>query len=70
LTHPEAKQIAYAMRKISKVVPDYREPDAIRLAISPLATSYGEVYEGFDRLRDLVASSDYLTVSQDGNRVT
>jgi kynureninase len=35
-----------------------------------LATSYSEVYEGFDRLRDLVASGDYLTVSQDGNRVT
>jgi len=70
LTHPEAKQIAYAMRKISKVIPDYREPNAIRLAISPLATSYSEVYEGFNRLRDLVASGDYLTVSQDGNRVT
>ena len=70
LTHPEAKQIAYAMRKVSKVVPDYREPNAIRLAISPLATSYYEVFEGFRRLKELVASGQYLSVAPDGNRVT
>lgn len=70
LTHPEAKQIAYAMRKISKVIPDYREPNAIRLAISPLATSYREVFDGFERLRDLVVSGDYKNLAQDGNRVT
>lgn len=70
LTHPEAKQIAYAMRKVSKVVPDYREPNAIRLAISPLATSYFEVFEGFRRLKELVASGQYLSVAPDGNRVT
>lgn len=70
LTHPEARQIAYAMRKVSKVVPDYREPNAIRLAISPLATSYFEVFEGFRRLKELVASGQYLSVAPDGNRVT
>jgi len=70
LTHPEAKQIAYAMRKISKVIPDYREPNAIRLAISPLATSYREVFDGFERLRDLVVSGEYKGLAQDGNRVT
>jgi kynureninase len=70
LTHPDARQIAYAMRKISKVIPDYREPNAIRVAISPLATSYREVYEGFLRLRDLVQSGEYENVVQDQNRVT
>jgi kynureninase len=58
------------MRKISKVIPDYREPNAIRVAISPLATSYTEVYEGFLRLRDLVQSGEYENVVQDTNRVT
>jgi kynureninase len=58
------------MRKISKVIPDYREPNAIRVAISPLATSYREVYEGFLRLRDLVQSGEYKNVLQDQNRVT
>jgi kynureninase len=70
LTHPDAKQIASALRGMKKVIPDYREPNAIRLAISPLPTSYGEVYEGFRRLRDLVASNDYVNYSASGSRVT
>ncbi len=70
LKHKDAKQIALALRKLKKVIPDYREPEAIRLAISPLPTSFEEVFEGFQRLRDLVASGDYKQVSMDGNRVT
>ncbi|MFM2020099.1 MAG: hypothetical protein RL718_680 [Actinomycetota bacterium] len=70
LTHPDAKLIAFALRKLKNVIPDYREPNAIRLAISPLPTSYVEVYDGFERLRDLVASGDYKTVDLSGNRVT
>ena len=70
LQHPDAKQIALALRKLKKVIPDYREPGAIRLAISPLPTSFEEVYEGFLRLRDLVASGDYKQVSMEGSRVT
>jgi kynureninase len=70
LTHPDAKQIAFALRKLKNVIPDYREPNSIRLAISPLPTSYTEVYEGFARLRDLVQSGDYKTVDLSGNRVT
>ena len=70
LKHKDAKQIALALRKLKKVIPDYREPEAIRLAISPLPTSFEEVFEGFQRLRDLVASGDYKQVSMEGNRVT
>jgi kynureninase len=70
LTHPEAKLIAFALRRLKNVIPDYREPNAIRLAISPLPTSYVEVYDGFERLRDLVASGDYKSVDLSGNRVT
>ncbi len=70
LKHKDAKQIALALRKLKKVIPDYREPEAIRLAISPLPTSFEEVFEGFGRLRDLVASGDYKQVSMEGNRVT
>lgn len=70
LTHPDAKLIAAALRKLKKVIPDYREPNTLRLAISPLATSYLEVYEGFERLRDLVQSGDYKSFKIVGNRVT
>ena len=70
VTHPDAKLIAFALRKLKNVIPDYREPNAIRLAISPLPTSYSEVYDGFARLRDLVESGDYRNVDVSGNRVT
>jgi len=70
LRHPDAKQIAVAMREMIKVIPDYREPSSIRLAISPLATSYSEVYEGFARIRQLVASGRYRDVSVSDSRVT
>ena len=70
ITHPDAAQIALALRKIKNVVPDYREPSAIRLAISPLATSYVEVWDGFDRLRELVSSGEYRDVQPDEGRVT
>jgi kynureninase len=58
------------LRQMVNVVPDYRAPDAIRLAISPLPTSYVEVWDGFDRLRELVASGEYRDVKPDESRVT
>ena len=70
LTHPEAKQIAQAMRELINVIPDYREPSSIRVAMSPLATTYREVFEGFRRLKTLVESGDYRSVSVSGSRVT
>lgn len=68
--HPEAKRIASALRKYAKVVPDYRMPDSIRLAISPLPTSFVEVYDGFQRIRDSVAAKDYEKIQESGSRVT
>jgi kynureninase len=70
IQHPDAKQIAHALRKLKNVIPDYREPGAIRLGISPLPTSYSEVFEGFRRLKELVESGDYKTISDSSSRVT
>ena len=70
LVHPDAAQICIALRKISHVIPDYRTPNSIRLAISPLPTSYVEIWDGFDRMRDLVASGRYKEVEEGGSRVT
>ena len=36
------------------VVPDYREPDGIRLGLAPLSTSFAEVHAGLTVLRELV----------------
>ena len=70
LAHPDAAQICVALRTISNVIPDYRTPNSIRLAISPLPTSYVEVWDGFARMRDLVASGRYKEVQEGGSRVT
>ena len=70
LVHPDAAQICVAMRTISNVIPDYRTPNSIRLAISPLPTSYVEIWDGFERMRDLVASGRYKEAVEGGSRVT
>jgi kynureninase len=70
LVHPDAAQICVAMRTISNVIPDYRTPNSIRLAISPLPTSYVEIWDGLARMRDLVASGRYKEVQEGGSRVT
>ena len=70
LVHPDAAQICVALRTISNVIPDYRTPHSIRLAISPLPTSYVEVWDGFARMRDLVASGRYKEAQEGGSRVT
>ncbi len=68
--HPDAKKIAAAMRSMTNTIPDYRTPNSIRLAIAPLPTSYTEIYDGLQRMRDLVASKKYLEIQDNGSRVT
>jgi kynureninase len=40
------------------------------LAISPLPTSYVEIWDGLERMRDLVASGRYKEAVESGSRVT
>jgi kynureninase len=60
--HPDAAQIARGLRDDMKVIPDYRAPNSIRVAISPLATSYTEVFDGFERIRDYTKSGKHKGV--------
>jgi len=68
--HPEAARICVALRKFANVIPDYRTPNAIRLAIAPLPTSYVEVWDGFQRIRDLTESRQYEEIQGSDSRVT
>lgn len=70
LTHQEAARIAKGLREFKAVIPDFRKPQTIRVAVSPLYNSYHELYEGFDRMRDLVASNRHLDVVLTEGRVT
>ena len=68
--HPDAAKICVALRKYANVIPDYRTPNAIRLAIAPLPTSYVEVWDGFQRIKDLTETRQYETVEGSDSRVT
>lgn len=68
--HPQAAQICVALRKFVNVIPDYRTPNSIRLAMAPLPTSYVEIWDGFQRLRDLTISRKYEEIKGSDSRVT
>lgn len=70
LGHPDAAQICIALRQLANVIPDYRTPNVIRLAIAPLPTSYVEVWDGFQRLRELMVSKKYMEIKGSDSRVT
>lgn len=68
--HPDAARICVALRKFANVIPDYRTPNTIRLAIAPLPTSYVEVWDGFQRIRDLTETRQYEKIEGSDSRVT
>ena len=68
--HPDAARICIALRKFANVIPDYRTPNAIRLAMAPLPTSYVEVWDGFQRIRDLTETRQYEKIKGSDSRVT
>lgn len=53
--HPRARQVAQVAAERG-VVPDFREPDLVRLGLSPLSTSFAEVAAGIDVLADVAGS--------------
>ncbi|MSU22611.1 MAG: kynureninase [Opitutus sp.] len=53
LAHPDAWRLCQAL-KAAGVVPDFRAPDLIRLAPSPLYTSFTDCAEALARLKHLV----------------
>jgi kynureninase len=54
LVHRDAR--ALSRRLIDNgVIVDFRAPDVIRLGLSPLTTSFTDVYDGLERIRALIA---------------
>jgi kynureninase len=58
--HPDAYRINRALIEEMQTLPDFREPDNIRLGLSPLYTSFAEVWEAVDRLRQVVEEGRHL----------
>jgi len=70
LRHPDAYRINRALIDEMKVLPDFREPDNLRLGLSPLYTSFEDVWTGIDRIRQVVAERRHERYSEDRLAVT
>ncbi len=57
IAHPRAQQFCRALRE-RNVVADYRSPNIIRLAPSPLYNSFDDCFEAVEQLRSIVDHSD------------
>ncbi|WP_407570545.1 kynureninase [Deinococcus altitudinis] len=69
LSHPDARALSASLRNLG-VVPDYREPDILRLAPVALYTTEAELEEVVRLLRDLLGSGDHLRVDLTESKVT
>jgi kynureninase len=59
LRHPEGYRINRALIKEMNVLPDFREPDNLRIGLTPLYTTFSEVWEAMDRIRRVVEEKRY-----------
>ena len=59
LRHPQGYRINRALIEQMQLLPDFREPDNLRLGLTPLYTSFGEIWEGVDRIRRVVDEKRY-----------
>jgi kynureninase len=55
VTHPLAKNATITMTR-EGILPDFRQPDGIRLGLAPLTTRFVDVHDGLARLRGLLAA--------------
>ncbi len=74
LRHPEAYRICKALIDPDTggavVIPDFRDPDNIRLGITPLYTAYTEIFEAVRELRDIVENKLFMKYSIEREQVT
>jgi len=54
IRHPDGYRINRALIEDMNVIPDFREPDNIRLGFAPLYTSFTEIWQGFARIKRVV----------------
>jgi kynureninase len=62
LSHPDGYRICRALIELGGVIPDFRQPDRLRLGLAPAYTRFTDVWDGLDRLRTILADGSYLTI--------
>jgi kynureninase len=70
IRHPEGYRINRALIEELALIPDFRLPDNIRLGLSPLYTSYAEVWKAVDRIRSALVEERYKHFSSQRLPVT
>jgi kynureninase len=68
--HPEGYRINRALIEEMNVIPDFREPDNLRLGFAPLYTSFAETREGFERIKRVMAEKRYEKYPKQKTTVT
>jgi kynureninase len=59
IRHPEGYRINRALIEEMNLIPDFRDPDNLRLGLAPLYTTFEEVWEGVDRIRRVMEERRY-----------
>ncbi|MEP7135898.1 MAG: kynureninase [Chloroflexota bacterium] len=59
IRHTDGYRINRALIEEMNVIPDFREPDNIRLGFAPLYTSFTEIWEGFDRIKRVMTEKRF-----------
>jgi kynureninase len=70
LHHEEAYRLSRALIEEASTVPDFRPPDVVRVRLSPLSTSFVDVWDGFEHLRRLTAERAWERYDPEPARVT
>jgi kynureninase len=70
LRHAEGYRINRALIEELQVIPDFREPDNIRLGLAPLYTTYADIWHGVDRIRQVVEQRRYEKYSLERTEIT
>ena len=70
IRHPESYRIYQALTRELKLIPDFREPDNIRLGFAPLYTSFGDVLEAALRLARAIEERVYEKYTFERAKVT
>jgi kynureninase len=69
LRHPEAFRMSQALIR-EKVIGDYRTPDRLRLGPTPITTSFADVWDALDKLRQIAAEKSYDDLPSEPGAVT
>ncbi|MEY9934234.1 kynureninase [Catenulispora sp. GP43] len=68
--HPEAYRICRALIEAHNVIPDFRNPDRVRLGMAPATTRFVDVWDAFDAMRRIVETKAYEKIDPTRTDVT